>query len=99
MQLYSPLYSIKKERHSLFKLRDFFTPFYFNFMKNSSFNDEHYWTNFIKNARHRAWSGYAFEQVCLAHLPQIKRKLGVSGILTNTASWHGREFGKRKFME
>jgi AAA+ ATPase superfamily predicted ATPase len=84
----------KKERHSLFQLSDFFTLFYFNFMKNSSLNDEHYWTNFIENARHRAWSGYAFEQVCLAHLPQIKRKLGISGILAGTASWHGRESGK-----
>jgi AAA+ ATPase superfamily predicted ATPase len=81
----------KKERHNLFQLSDFFTLFYFNFMKNKSFNDEHYWTNFIENARHRAWSGYAFEQVCLAHLPQIKRKLGISGVLTNTASWHSKE--------
>jgi hypothetical protein len=84
----------KKERHSLFQLSDFFTLFYFNFMKDKSFNDEHYRTNFIENARHRAWSEYAFEQVCLAHLPQIKRKLGISGILTSTFSWQGRESGK-----
>jgi AAA+ ATPase superfamily predicted ATPase len=84
----------KKERNNLFQLSDFFTLFYFNFMNNNSFNDEHYWTNFIENAPHRAWSGYAFEQVCLAHLPQIKRKLGISGVLTSTASWYGRESGK-----
>ncbi|MDR1667289.1 MAG: ATP-binding protein [Bacteroidales bacterium] len=81
----------KLERQSLFQLTDFFTLFYFNFMRNSKFDDEHYWTNFIENARHRTWSGYAFEQVCLAHLPQIKRKLGISGILANTASWRSRE--------
>jgi len=77
----------KKERQSLFQLTDFFTLFYFNFMSDLKFNDEHYWTNFIENAGHRAWSGYAFEQVCLAHLPQIKRKLGIAGVLTNSASW------------
>jgi AAA+ ATPase superfamily predicted ATPase len=81
----------KKERKSLFQLTDFFTLFYFNFMSDNKFNDEHYWTNFIENARHRAWSGYAFEQVCLAHLPQIKRKLGIAGVLTNTASWRSSE--------
>ena len=43
--------------------------------------------NLIENARHRAWSGYAFEQVCLAHISQIKQKLGISGVLTNTCSW------------
>ena len=83
----------KKERQSLFQLTDFFTLFYFNFMGDNQFNDEHYWTNFIENARHRAWSGYAFEQVCLAHLPQIKRKLGIEGVLTNTASWRSSEKG------
>jgi hypothetical protein len=80
----------KRKRYSLYQLIDFFTLFYFNFMRDNKF-DEHYWTNFIENARHRVWSGYAFEQVCLAHLPQIKRKLGISGILTNTASWRSRE--------
>ena len=35
------------------------------------------------------WQGYAFEQVCLHHIQQIKRKLGISGILSNvcTCSW------------
>lgn len=81
----------KMERNSLFQLTDFFTLFYFNFMKNRRLNDEHYWTNFIENARHRAWSGYAFEQVCLAHLHQIKKKLGILGVLTKVSSWRSRE--------
>jgi predicted AAA+ superfamily ATPase len=83
----------KKERQSLFQLTDFFTLFYFNFMSDNKFNDECFWSNFIENARHRAWSGYAFEQVCLAHLPQIKRKLGIAGVLTNSVSWRSSEPG------
>jgi hypothetical protein len=81
----------KKERQSLYQLSDFFTLFYFRFMRDNKMNDEHYWTNFIENARHRVWSGYAFEQVCLAHLPQIKKALGISGVLTHTASWRSRD--------
>ena len=77
----------KKNRDCLYQLVDFFTLFYFNFLHNSTYRDEHYWTNFIENARHRTWTGYAFEQVCLAHLPQIKQKLGIAGVLTNTCSW------------
>ena len=77
----------KKVRQSMYQLVDFYTLFYFNFLKENTFNDKHYWTNFIENARHRAWSGYAFEQVCLSHLPQIKHKLGISGVLTNAYSW------------
>jgi AAA+ ATPase superfamily predicted ATPase len=81
----------KYKRQSLFQLIDLFTLFYFNFMRDNKFDNKHYWTNFIETARHRAWSGYAFEQVCLMHLPQIKRKLGISGVLTNTASWRSKE--------
>ena len=81
----------KKGKNAIYQLVDFFTLFYFNFMINKPENDEHFWTNFIENARHRAWSGYGFEQVCLAHLPQIKQKLSIAGVLTRTASWRSKE--------
>jgi AAA+ ATPase superfamily predicted ATPase len=81
----------KKEQQSLYQLIDFYSLFYFNFLKNNKIKDEHYWTNFINNARRRAWSGYSFEQVCLAHLPQIKQKLGIAGVLTNTSSWRSND--------
>jgi AAA+ ATPase superfamily predicted ATPase len=77
----------KKEKNALYQLVDFFTLFYFNFMFDKRENDEHFWTNFIENAKHRAWSGYSFEQVCLSHIPQIKQKLGISGVLTRTSAW------------
>ena len=39
-----------------------------------------------------AWSGYAFEQVCLHHISQIKKALGISGVLANVYSWYSRPF-------
>ena len=39
-----------------------------------------------------AWSGYAFEQVCLHHISQIKRALGIDGIISNVHSWSCRPF-------
>lgn len=77
----------KKSKYQLYQLIDFFTLFYINFIRNNKYDDEHFWTNFIENAKHRAWSGYAFEQVCIAHVKQIKNKLGISGVLTHIASW------------
>lgn len=81
----------KKEKNALYQLVDFFTLFHFNFMHDKRENDEHFWINLIENARHRAWSGYGFEQVCLAHLPQIKHKLGIAGVLTRIAAWRSRD--------
>ena len=79
----------KKEQNIIYQLSDFYTLFYFNFIENQNNRDENYWTHLIDNQKHRTWSGYSFEQLCLEHLQQIKQKLGISGVLTNTASWLG----------
>jgi AAA+ ATPase superfamily predicted ATPase len=80
----------KKNRESIFQLVDFFTLFYFNFIHRSKNNDEHYWSNLIDNAKHRAWSGYAFELLCLSHISQIKHKLGISGVLAYESVWRSK---------
>lgn len=77
----------KKNKYHIYQLVDFYTLFYLNFIRKNKYSDEHYWTNFIENAKHRAWSGYAFEQVCMAHIRQLKHALGISGVLTHVASW------------
>lgn len=33
--------------------------------------DDTFWTDTIDSPSHRAWCGYAFEQVCLHHIKQI----------------------------
>ena len=35
----------------------------------------------------KAWSGIAFEKVCLEHVNQIKFALGISGVQTAVNSW------------
>lgn len=85
---YSPFN--KKNRESLYQLSDFYTLFYFKFIKNYDTNAANYWIKAIDTPSHRAWSGYAFEQVCLYHLEQIKKALGISGIETNTSSWRSK---------
>ncbi|MCW3104231.1 MAG: ATP-binding protein [Bacteroidetes bacterium] len=77
----------KQSRNSLYQLCDFFSLFYMKFMKDQKTVDKGYWLHMIDSPKHRAWSGYAFEQVCLAHIPQIKKELGISGIETETSSW------------
>jgi hypothetical protein len=34
-------------------------------------------------------TGYAYELVWLQHINQIKQNLGIIGVLSNTATWHG----------
>lgn len=77
----------KKSRNSLYQLVDFYTLFYLKFIKDIQPMDKNNWINAIDTPKYRAWSGYAFEQICLYHLPQIKQALGISGVQTTTSSW------------
>lgn len=78
----------KEKNCALYYLADFFTAFHLTFIsKTDSYN---YWSSFTDNAVHRAWSGYAFEQVCFAHIEQVKKALGISGMRTDSSSWISR---------
>ncbi len=83
----------KKSRESLYQLSDIYSLFYLKFIQNTSLKDQDNWLNTIDSPRHRAWSGYAFEQVCLNHAPQIKKVLGISGVETKISSWRSRSDG------
>ena len=77
-----------KKNGALYRLMDPFTAFHLTFMqKNES---ENYWSALTDNAKHRAWSGYAFEQVCFSQIKEIKKALGISGIQANVFSWISR---------
>jgi len=78
----------KSKNGALYNLTDSFIAFHLTFIRNT--DSENYWSSFIDNAAHRAWSGYAFEQVCFSHIYEIKKAIGISGIHTNISSWISR---------
>ena len=77
----------KKTKQAIYQLVDNYTLFYFKFIRQNKNNDEHFWSVSIDSATHRAWSGLAFERLCMAHTQQIKAGLGISGVLSNIYSW------------
>lgn len=77
----------RKKRNSLYRLSDFFSLFHTKFIGTARKFERNHWLKLIDHPRHRAWSGYAFEQVCLAHIAQINYALGISGVETTTSSW------------
>lgn len=78
-----------KNKSVIYRLSDFYTIFYFKFIKNNIYKGKDAWTNAIDNPRQRAWQGFAFEQVCLSHILQIKKALGISGVQSNNVAWKG----------
>jgi AAA+ ATPase superfamily predicted ATPase len=76
-----------KENNNLYQLIDFYSLFYLRFIRKSSIMDDNGWINSLDSPTQRAWSGYSFEQICLAHVKQIKHALGISGVQTTTSAW------------
>ena len=81
----------KKRNGAYYKLIDFYSLFYFKYLKNGNASDPHYWTNYTSDPAHYAWCGYAFERLCMAHIEQIKQKLGISGIITNVCAFRSSQ--------
>ncbi|MCQ2192809.1 MAG: ATP-binding protein [Paludibacteraceae bacterium] len=80
----------KKTKGTLFQLIDNFTLFYFQFIANKSVHDPNYWSNKFSTNEVSTWMGLAFERLCLLHVQQIKKALGISGISAEVCSWSAK---------
>jgi uncharacterized protein len=78
-----------KQKNIIFRLSDFYTFFYFKFIKEGKYQGENSWINLLDNPAQRAWQGFTFEQICINHVSQIKKVLGISGIQSNHHAWKG----------
>lgn len=80
----------KKKKDTVFQLIDNFTLFYFKFMDGTIKIEKNYWSKVMQKPTYNAWSGLAFERICLQHIEQIKKALGISGVICNVCSWNYR---------
>jgi hypothetical protein len=77
----------KKKKGELYQLVDHFSLFYFAFIEDSPDDDVTYWHKMSEGVRYKSWRGYAFEQVCLAHVRQIRLALSIDGIISRSGAW------------
>ena len=77
----------KKQNNKLYQLTDLYSLFYLKFIEKNARDDENFWINTIETPTYFNWSGYAFEIVCLHHISDIKKALGISGIQTSISTW------------
>ena len=83
----------KEKKNKMYQLTDQFSLFYLHFMKTDTIYGNNYWLQKIGTPEYAAWSGYAFETVCLHHIEQIVTALGISGIFYSPCSWNYRPSG------
>lgn len=73
-----------------YTLADFFAQFHYSFMEGQP-NDAHYWMHNLISPRINTFYGLAFERVCMAHIPQIKKAIGIDQIGTEYYSWRSND--------
>ena len=77
----------KKKKELLYRLTDEYSLFYLHFIENQKTQDTALWQNLSQTQTWKSWSGYAFESLCIKHLPQLKKALGISGIYTEASAY------------
>lgn len=82
---YVPFGLAKKTNY--YKLIDPFCLFFLTFVEKGEADEDYWISNYLKQTA-TTWRGIAFENVCFNHVPQIKAKLGISGVGAQTSSWY-----------
>jgi AAA+ ATPase superfamily predicted ATPase len=77
----------KKTKDTIYKLADEFTHFYLKFIERNKSSGNGVWQNFSTGQSWRSWSGVAFERICLKHISQIKKELGIQNVYTEESVW------------
>jgi AAA+ ATPase superfamily predicted ATPase len=76
-----------EKKNSLWRLADAYSHFYLQWMASRRKSSRLSWLNIATGNKWKSWCGYAFENLCFAHVKQIKQSLGISGVVTEEASW------------
>ena len=77
-------------KNSIYKLTDEYSLFYIKFIENKKASGKGTWIKYSTSNSWRVWSGIAFESICMKHVVQIKRALGIEGVYSETSVWRSR---------
>jgi len=82
----------KKKKNAVYKLVDEYSLFYLKWIAQAKSMDltrvdDQYWLKMASSPSGRAWSGYAFESLCMKHVNKIKEALGIRGVTTSECGW------------
>ena len=90
-----PYYPFGERKNEHYRLSDHFCASYLHFIDGKDKTDPNYWQKNHASPRLNSWRGFAFEELCFAHIDQIKQKLGITGVSTTESSWVVESNGKR----
>lgn len=82
-------YSFGKKKKGLrYRLTDEYSLFYLKFIEEKRSEGAGAWERASQTQSWKSWSGYAFESICLKHVPAIKKALGIAGLYTEASAFY-----------
>jgi AAA+ ATPase superfamily predicted ATPase len=75
-------------RGSRYRLTDEYSLFYLTWLEKRRGETEGYWLSQRNSRSWQSWAGFSFEALCLKHVGQIKKALGIAGVSTVQSGWH-----------
>ena len=87
-----------KKKNSIYKLTDEFSIFYHRFMKENANKGSGIWQTIAQSQKYKIWKGFAFESLCLKHINEIKRALGIVNLYTEDSSFFKGKTGDKGFQ-
>lgn len=78
----------KKKKELVYRLTDEYSFFYLKFIENVQKQGNDTWKHLSQTQSFKTWSGYAFESICLKHIAQIRKALGISGIYSEASTFY-----------
>jgi uncharacterized protein len=80
----------KKTKDALYRLSDEYSLFYLTFIQPNKSQGKGTWHTLYSSHSYIAWSGFSFEALCLKHIWEIKKALGVQAIYSVNSSWSNK---------
>lgn len=79
-----------KKSGGIYQVIDFFTLFNYTFLRRPT-TDPNFWSHQLNTPTINNWQGLSFERICMCHIDNIKKALGISAIAAEYFSWRSEE--------
>ena len=79
------------KNNAIYRIKDFYTLFYYKYVNGIDTKDSLRWTHLSSTPQVSSWQGFSFELLCLLHLDEIKKALGIDRILNDASAWRNRQ--------
>ncbi len=77
----------KKKRDVRYRLTDEYSYFYLKFIEARRNEGKGSWQRLSQTQTWKSWSGYAFENICLKHVDQIRTALRIGGLYSEASTY------------